>query len=200
MTLKATLVPKAEVIGLTGYAQSGKDTAAGFLIEQGWTRLSFADALRDSLYALNPIVPVGVSQYDLDGAVHTMRVQEIVDDIGYERAKVDYPEIRQLLQRFGTDVGRALYGETFWVDRVKNQIKSGGKYVISDVRFPNEADMVHSFGGKVWRIKRTGTAAVNSHISDTGIDSLPIDGVIPNAATIEHFRDLVLVAAGIRLD
>lgn len=196
MTLKATLVPKAEVIGFTGYAQSGKDTAAGFLIEQGWTRLSFADALRDSLYALNPLVPMPLPEEPH----HWARVKDIVDWIGYERAKVEYPEIRQLLQRFGTDVGRALYGETFWVDRVKSQIKHGGKYVISDVRFGNEADMVHSFGGKVWRIKRTGTAAVNSHVSDTGIDSLPIDGVIPNAATIEHFRDLVLVAAGIRID
>lgn len=190
-----------QVIGFTGYAQSGKDTAAGFLIEQGYQRLSFADALRDSLYALNPIVSTKTVQVDDQcfGGDMTVweRVQDVVDRIGYERAKVEYPEIRQLLQRFGTDVGRALYGEGFWVDRVTNQMHQGGKYVISDVRFQNEALAVQRFGGKVFRIVRPGTGAVNTHISDTGIDSLIVDGVIPNVDGLDHFRGAVLEAVGI---
>ncbi len=43
------------------------------------------------------------------------RVRDLVDDIGWDKAKVQYPEIRELLQRMGTEVGRALYGESFWV-------------------------------------------------------------------------------------
>lgn len=201
MDFNITFKKKAVVMGLTGYAQSGKDTAAAFLVEQGWTRLSFADILRQSLYNLNPIIDHWCSgPEDGECIAENWRVQFLVDEYGWDYCKVQYPEIRELLQRFGTDVGRTLYGDSFWVDRVANQIVDGGKYVISDVRFPNEAKMVHDLGGQVWRIRRDGTGAVNSHISDTGIDSLTIDGAIPNGGTLDHFRDLVLLAAGIRLD
>lgn len=136
--------------------------------------------------------------YQDDAAL--LRVQDIVNQHGYEIAKKQYPEYRELLQRFGTEVGREQFGENFWTDRVKAQIKPGGKYVISDVRFANEADTVREAGGKVFRIKRDGTGAINAHVSDTGIDSLIVDGVIPNTSTLEHFRDLVLAVAGENLD
>lgn len=191
----------AKVLGLTGYAQVGKDTAAAFLVGRGWTRLSFADILRQSLYNLNPIIDHWCSgPEDGECIAENWRVQLLVDEYGWDVAKVTYPEIRELLQRFGTEVGRALYGDNFWVDRVVSQIKPGGKYVISDVRFPNEAQAVHNAGGTVWRVRRDGTGAVNSHVSDTGIDSLVVDGIIPNTGTMEHFREVVLLAAGEALD
>lgn len=193
----ANEVAKPTVIAFSGFAQSGKDTAAAFLVERGWTKLSFADPLRAAVYALNPIVWGGCTATD-DSEV--VRVQEIVDELGYEGAKAEWPEYRALLQRFGTEVGRAQFGENFWVERVTSQFRPGGKYVISDVRFPNEASAVQDVGGKVFMIKRAGTEAVNRHISDTGITSLIVDGTIPNFTTIEHFRDLVLAVAGEPLD
>ena len=97
------------------------------------------------------------------------RVQTVIEEMGYEEAKKRYPEYRELLQRMGTEVGRELYGENFWVDRVLSQIKTyehideavtnfGGEvvydgranYVITDVRFPNEANAVQSVGGKIY--------------------------------------------------
>lgn len=185
-----------KVIGITGYAQSGKDTAAGFLMERGFTRLSFAEPLREAVYALNPILDTyGPSQGD--ATVRFARVQDVVDRLGYEQAKKLYPEYRELLQRFGTDVGRNLFGEGFWVDRVTDKLAPGANYVIPDVRFPNEALAVRRFGGTVWRVNRPGVGAINTHISDTGIDSLVIDGVIPNTGSLDHFRELVLEAAGL---
>jgi dephospho-CoA kinase len=48
-----------QLIGLSGYARSGKDEAAKVLIEEfGFKRIAFADKLRDFLYALDPIVAV----------------------------------------------------------------------------------------------------------------------------------------------
>ena len=35
-----------KIIGICGYARSGKDEAAKALIETGWTRLAFADELK----------------------------------------------------------------------------------------------------------------------------------------------------------
>lgn len=191
-----------QVVGFCGFAQSGKDTAAGFLVERGWTRLAFADILRESLYNLNPIVQTKFRSHPgPDGPIDTPyeweRVQAIVDSIGWDRAKVEYPEIRQLLQRFGTEVGRELYGENFWVDRVMNQVTHPGRYVITDVRFPNEEIAVHKAGGRLFRINRGGVVAVNGHASED-IDRLQIDGVIPNTSDVDKFRAVVLEAVGLK--
>ena len=45
---------------------------------------------------------------------------------------------------------------------------------------------------RVYRIYREGVGAVNTHISDTGVDDLEIDGVILNEGPIEAFRYRVL--------
>lgn len=181
------------VVGLTGYAQTGKDTAASFLVDEGFTRLAFADILRQSVYNLNPI-----------GAVHREacrtgwgRVQYIVDDIGWERAKVEHTEIRELLQRMGTEVGRELYGIDFWVERVLAQIDLDGDYVITDVRFPNEEQAVHLIGGKLFKIVRPGTEAVNGHASEAFVDAMPVDGVINNVGDLDEYRAEVLAAVGL---
>lgn len=173
-----------KVVGFAGYAQSGKDTAAQILIDRyGFKRLAFADALRDSLYALNPVIPSTWAQ--------GIRVQDIVDSIGWDRAKTEYEEIRQLLQRFGTEVGRTIYGLNFWVERVFSQMSSDGLYVITDVRFPNEERAVHDAGGKVYRISRIGVGPANTHASED-IERLFVDAVIPNNGTLEAFKQAVL--------
>lgn len=203
------------VIGLTGYAQSGKDTAASFLVERGFKRLAFADILRQSVYNLNPIVVSDYGDGMAEGDRH-LRVQKLVDLIGWDRAKVEYPEIRNLLQRMGTEVGRDLYGESFWVDRVLAQMERKGKeeqtaaghwtvgyphvvgdYVITDVRFPNEAKAVRGVSGLLYRVVRPGTGAVNNHVSDTGIAGLRVDGEIENDGSLERLRQRVLWVVGL---
>lgn len=179
------------VIGFTGYAQSGKDTAAQFLVEKGFKRLAFADILRTSLYALNPIV---LGKY---GLLTELRVRDIVDRHGWDYAKTQYPEIRELLQRLGTEVGRDLYGENFWVERVTKQIHGSDRVVITDVRFDNEEAAVHNLGGKVFRIVRPGNTAANLHASEQRIDRLFVDGVIPNNGSLEEYREAVLSAVGV---
>lgn len=181
------------ILGVCGFAQSGKDTAAGFLVDRGWKRLAFADALRESVYYLNPLVPMPLP----DAPDHWARVQDLVDWKGWDVAKVEYPEIRQLLQRMGTEVGRGIYGENFWVDRVLAQIEPGQNYVITDVRFPNEVDAVRSVGGVVYRIYREGVGAVNGHISDTGVDDLEIDGILLNDGDLADLEQRVLAAVGL---
>lgn len=182
-----------KLIAFCGYAQSGKDTAASFLVEKGFKRLAFADILRESLYRLNPVVSVARESVRPGWG----RLSVIVDDYGWDYAKVTYPEVRELLQRLGTEVGRALFGENFWVDRVLAQVEPGGKYVITDVRFPNEEQAVHAAGGRIYRISRDGVNAVNAHASEAFVGTMPVDGVIPNFGSIDDFREQVLQAVGL---
>lgn len=178
------------VVGLMGYAQAGKDTVGAFLVEHhGFVRVSFADALRDMLYALNPIAYAG-SMGDWE------TVQEIVDSIGWDRAKVSYPEIRALLQRLGTEAGREILGQSIWVDTAIREVQPGGRYVFTDVRFPNEAATIRAMGGKLWRVKRPGTAPVNAHPSETALDDLEADTTISNNGPLPQLRSLIFSLAG----
>jgi dephospho-CoA kinase len=111
------------IIGLSGYAQSGKDTVAELLcLNYGYKRISFADPMRDAIYTLNPYVEGG------------NRVADLVDEYGWDVAKAN-PEVRRLLQVFGTEVGRKQFGENFWVQQAFDKLEST-KIVFADVRFP----------------------------------------------------------------
>jgi hypothetical protein len=152
------------IIGLSGYAQTGKDTVAQHLVsEYGFTRIAFADPIRDALYALNPFIT------DIPELSH-MRLQWLVDKMGWEFLKQDSNQVRELLQRMGTEVARNQWGQDFWVDLAMNKASSLANVVITDVRFPNEYDAIIANGGQVWRVSRPGVTAVNGHASETSLD------------------------------
>lgn len=198
------------IIGLTGYAQSGKDTAAAGLIGLGWERRAFADALRGGLYVLNPYIPVGHKESAALGKVPSRtsladggylwtgvyRLQELVNQFGWDLLKVAVPEVRRLQQVYGTEAGRDIHGENCWVDALARTMEPGVNYVVTDVRFPNEVEDIHSLGGKVVRIQRPGVVAVNAHVSDD-IDRLRVDWCISNnGAPWELKSELVKYAIG----
>lgn len=152
------------IIGLSGYAQAGKDSIGAVLVaEYGFERISFADALKDMLYALNP-------RLDVD-----WRIANQVDSYGWERAKSVDPEVRRLLQRLGTEAGRNVLGADIWVQTAMKKVKPGGKYVFTDVRFPNEAEAIRALSGQMWRVTRDNHAPANDHPSETALDGYAFD-------------------------
>lgn len=159
------------LIGLTGYAGAGKDAVATHLTERcGFTRVAFADALRSSLYALNPIIG-------------PTRLQEHVDAVGWDAAKA-HPEVRALLQRLGTEAGRNVLGTDIWVDAAMRYADLWEHCVISDCRFPNEAAAVIIRKGHLVRVVRPGVEAVNGHISEHALDAFPAAVTIHNDGTL----------------
>lgn len=167
------------VLGLSGYAQSGKDTFARFLVEDhGFVRVAFADTLREMLYALNPLVEWAGTASD-----PVWSVKQLVDTIGWERAKAEGPAgsdftVRAYLQRLGTEAGREILGQNIWVDTAMAKLTPGRRYVFTDVRFPNEFDAIKAAGGKVIRLQRDGRTAVNAHPSETALDEHVFDEVL----------------------
>src|ERR1019366_924384 len=69
----------------------------------GFERHGFADALKSVLYALNPRVQL--FNNDFVGYWH---VQTLVDQRGWDEAKKE-PEVREALQRIGSEGGRAVF-------------------------------------------------------------------------------------------
>lgn len=168
------LKPRLQVIGISGYARSGKDTIAEHLISKGYIRGSFADAIREALLRLDPVV-------------NGNRVSTLVEQLGWEAAKSD-PEIRALLQRLGTEVGREMFGDNIWIDHLFDSLPDGSKVVISDVRYPNEAEAIEAIGGQVWRVNRPGISAVNAHISDSALDEYTFPVVLSNSGSIDDLH------------
>jgi hypothetical protein len=174
---------KKMIIGLSGYARSGKDTVADYLIKHNeFIKMSFAAPMKEAMYRLNPIVKVD--------EISSLRYKNIVDVYGLDKAKESVPEIRRLLQVFGTEVGRDLFGENFWVDIVLNNIKNE-KVVISDVRFKNEADAIRSKGGKIWRIIRKDVGPVTGHPSETDLDNYKFDNTLINNHGVLELNSII---------
>lgn len=135
---------KRDLVGFAGLARSGKDTAAGVLVEHGWTRLAFADEIKAMALDLDPIV---------DEWGGPIRLSTVVAKHGWENAK-NLPEIRRTLQRLGTECVRARDPE-FWVRvAMARALQSDTPVVFTDVRFANEAAAIQAAGGHVVHIIR----------------------------------------------
>lgn len=156
------------IVGLNGAAGAGKDTFAGFLVEnEGYRRFSFADAVREAALSINPVLET-VWEADLEREnpkIRYYRLDEAVEQYGWDKAKRELPEVRRLLQVIGTEMGRQILGINCWVDIVRDQIFSQSQdAVITDLRFPNEAEFVHDYNGKIVSIVRP----YNPHAISTG--------------------------------
>lgn len=110
---------------------------------------------------------------------------------------------RYAMQTLGTEWGRDTMGEGQWVDAAVNCIeeikKSGGKAVVSDMRFPNEGDAMDTIGALKLRVRRSGDPqqfnSFSNHPSETAIDDLSVHLDIDNDSTIEMLHGRVKLAA-----
>lgn len=167
------------IIGLTGKKGCGKSTVGEYLaVNYGFEQGGFADILKEAAGALFHVHPDQVDQWKNE------RVEITVSGIN---VTPEHPDDvlrvltwREMLQRFGTEMGRNVFGENFWVDQFWLDHDLKEKLVITDVRFNNEAESIKKRGGKIIQIHRSSCATEDSHASELGIDSDLIDASIHN--------------------
>jgi len=165
---------------LSGYAQSGKDTAAAELVRRaGFERRAFADALKAVAYDSDPDIWAGYEEMS--------SLSVMVDVLGWDEVK-QYPDVRLYLQLLGVAARKHL-GEDVWVKAVERTMSLYGRYVITDVRFPNEYAWIRSKGGVIIRITRPGVGPVNEHVSEQLADA---DAYVTNDGTPGELGDEVL--------
>ena len=167
-----------QFVGLSGYARSGKDTVAAFLVaEYGYRQIAFADRLKNFTLALFP------------------SIAEAVNDAGgdWEKAKED-PEVRRGLQDVGV-AARDHIGPDVWVGAALGQVGRGERIVVSDMRFLNEVDALAARGATLFRIKRPSTQPINNHVSETALDNYGgFHAVLVNDSTFDVLHDRVRAA------
>lgn len=169
---------KPLLIGLTGRARSGKSTAAEHLIGSYLLEhYAFADPLRDGLMSIFNLDPT-----DFEGD----RKEQPLAWLGRSP--------RELMQSMGTEWARNTVHPDVWVklaeqnlDYMTNALSPVIGFVISDVRFENEADFIRKRGGTVIHISRRDAQAVNPHISEAGVELNFNDQTLRNDGTVEEF-------------
>ena len=165
------------VLGINGPAGAGKDTIGEYLINHhGWTgKHAFARNLKNMVREIFHLSEEDVSSqegkrrtlitpeiftkekfssvlawmYRTHQNANTTRsqVKSVADLVG---TKLHTP--RQIIQFIGTDVCRALI-PTYHVDILGKDVSKPGNWVVTDVRFENEADfIVNSLAGKVLKV------------------------------------------------
>lgn len=157
------------LIGLSGKRQAGKDTVAAALVaNHGFTRVAFADALKDMLLAQDPLVLASGSVCHLAG---------LVEHIGWDLAKQS-PDVRQLLQRAGQWMFK--HDKMFWVHAAISRLPSLDRIVVTDLRFDHELAWLRDQNGWVVRIDRTNHTVADVDPSETIADAWAYDLTVHN--------------------
>ncbi|MBG6106561.1 hypothetical protein [Frigoribacterium sp. CG_9.8] len=191
-----------QVIGLGGRLRSGKDEVADRLVNKyGFVKFGMSDPLHAAMMTLNPLIGIGVRmQEEMSTRLGFSRIREtqeiryadLVGRVGYVEAKKE-PEVRGLLQRFGTEVGRDLLGKDVWTDiavrRMNAAVAEGHSVVLTGVRFQNEVTMFDRIVGAspitAWVDRPSIATNTDSHSSESGVSSDDFQVTIPNTGTLE---------------
>ena len=207
---------KRIIIGIGHKAGQGKDTAARHLQQLlGCSLVHFADALYDEcrhaaiLFKDDP-PELYCKTYDEDFFCYADPENAIVEWIKAKGtpktglpngARLYYSGMKEkdatLLQFWGTEFRRELFSWDYWVDKVRTEIEANPKedLIIPDTRFENEAEMIKSVGGVVWKIDRTGFRATDrdpNHTSEIDLNEWEFDAVIRNDGTIPEFLEQIV--------
>lgn len=187
------------LIGFAGYAGSGKDTAAEAVVrELGAVRRALADPVKIGVTKLNPVLNTFLDTGQprtVDHALITYGWRGGFDDPSFFKAwdgvKRELPEARRLLQVFGTEVGRQLFGENVWIDQLLRFAVDHSLVVVPDVRFPNEAVAIREQGLLI-HVVRPGVGPANGHASEGLLQAAMGDVMLLNEGTVEDFQSLVV--------
>lgn len=163
------------ILGFTGPAGSGKDTAGAYLIEHyGCRKVSFAGPIYDMLEVAG------------FGRPKTQAEKEaIIAELGVSW--------RHMAQTLGTEWGRRLVHDDLWVVSAKrSMLRDGGAIVLTDVRFENEALTIRALGGIVCHLQGRADAmsqVTAGHASETGIAFGSHDVLVDNSGSLQHLHE-----------
>jgi len=166
------------LIGLIGLKQSGKDTFADYLVaNHHFRKLAFAEPVKKLCQTMFLLTEEQLNDPEL-------------------KEKVDGRwglSPRQMMQKVGTDMVRQMWDDDFWVKNMDMRLSQiADNVVISDVRFPNEAEWVRGKGGLLVRIDDGREQSSDAHASETSQSVIKEDVCIFNEKNgLEDFHDKI---------
>lgn len=157
--IKKDLPNNVKLIGISGLAHTGKDTLANFLKEK-----------RKEIVIESFATPIKEIMVNYFGFTREQVYDQILKEIEDKFWNITP---RKLMQLIGTEMFRKNFRYDVWVKVFEKKILNNPNnfFVVADVRFNNEAEMVIRNNGIVIKILRNSDNVVNmSHESEKGID------------------------------
>lgn len=215
------------VVGLSGKMGAGKDSVATVLAPMlphrlNTLKVAFATGLKSEIAQIASILES--CKFCVDDAVPRIAQQmecgedealHIADTLFMDRLENGLTSFllghktarrREALQYWGTDVRKAS-NSAYWIDLLDDDaskaVEAGDSVVVTDVRFPDEADYVRSRGGVLVRIEVPDEVRVDrlnqrdrpgrvplpasfytqGHSSETALDNYTFDFVVSNVTS-----------------
>lgn len=175
------------LIGFCAKKRAGKDTAGKLLINNyGYVRYAFADPLKkacEEIFMFNDEQMDGSLKETVDprwGVAPRKVFQIFGTEMFREKLGVFFPEMKDIQENFW------IYRFELWY---KNLLKKNpnAKVVVTDVRFPNEAEIIKKLGGTIIKVERNNSMNIDNHSSEKNIDLIKGDFLIDNNSNIENF-------------
>jgi hypothetical protein len=189
------------LIGLSGKAESGKDTVARLIMNHvsgiEYTEWQYQATYRNPKYQ--------VSVYGFADPIYKMLSTLTGKPVIWLMQNKDWvfqgKTVRQLLQTLGTEWGREMVNEDLWINlidvrrkenRKENETSDDDIQIIVDIRRENEAAYVRSNGGEVWHIYRGVDIDILDHTSEKGIEVMGGDKILLNYGSIEELNSKII--------
>lgn len=185
-----------KIIGLAGKKGCGKSTLASHLrwYLDGAVEYSFALPLKRAIREV-----FGFDDKQLGLSPDPDNSKESRDEFWGETP-------RKIMQVVGTELFRDKLAELFpdnerfgkgnvWISAFEKWLKGNTKHehvIVSDVRFPNEAEAIRKLGGEIWLIERPSLSAQTDSHSSEQIQFSPDRVIINDADTVDGFVKSVI--------
>jgi hypothetical protein len=165
------------IFGISGKINSGKDTLFAMMValDPRLENKKFAYKLKQIASILTGVPAIMFEDRDLKNSY-------MGDQWGMT--------YREFLQKLGTEGMRNGVHTNAWVNALFADYAPADRWVITDVRFPNEAQAVLDHGGVLIRVNRSNNPVQPSyHASETGLDNWTRwNYVIDNSGTLSDLE------------
>lgn len=187
-----------KLVALCGLHGAGKDTVADALPAQ---KFAFADTLYREVADAFGVTVADLkcrSTKEADQLVYSLERCKDRDFVIFV-ARDAWPfgfesrprSPRWVLQRWG-DYRRA-QDPDYFIKKCIADVVEHSEVVITDCRYPNEAEMVRQLGGQIWQVVRPGhNPPRNGHASENDGSEFAPDVVIINNSTLDELRATAL--------
>lgn len=184
------------IIGISGKAGSGKDTAAKMLeVLYANPDISYEDFANRRYENFADIQIVHFADTLKETAQVLFRISEWETNTQEgKKTTINWigKTVRELLQGIGQGLRDAI-DPNLWVKILFANTKDWSNYIIADVRYPNELEAIKERNGILLRIDRKGAGAGN-HSSETALDDYKKwDVHIENNGSIEDLFEAMRI-------
>ena len=185
---------KQKIFLISGFKRAGKDFIAEYMNDKlvGSNIISFAKPMKIILAKTLGITLEEVELFKNEPEGYGVEVKAYPNN--QNQVVIKYTNLREMLQLFGTEAMKPLFGDNVWAELAENRARRmGGTIIIPDFRFTCETD--------VWdeelydvievRIQDDKIASTDMHASETELNTHTFDYYINNTEKNESVFESV---------